>query len=351
MIRTSWASASRTQARCGPHSCSTIPTSIGPATGTSTTGDLAAHAGEHGYHAVIAMVPLDGWLAHPGVIRTFAEHPDRLSICIHGNDHLGPELGRVADEETGIALAARAIRRSRAFELRTGLPVDPVMVPPHEELSEHAAHGLMAAGYEARLRLPPIPLDPSERTLRRSLGTGRALRTGVAGRCSTAVFRCSAGRLQCSARGPGAPRLPRSAPDPLRPPRPSCRGARAARTGGRGDQRAGRRPLGIRWPASPVRASARAGATRARCRDALPPRDPGRSRGGSPSCGWTTGRWAISARARALERRRGRLAARREVEGVSLLEIRRAGLLEVRLGSPPATSPSPGAHGPLCQRS
>ncbi len=120
-------------------------------------GRLAAHAREHGYHSVIAMVPLDGWLAHPGVIRTFAEHPGELSICIHGNDHLGPELGRIADAPAGVALAARAIRRSAAFERRTGLAVDPVMVPPHEELSEFAARGLAAAGYEAVCVSRPYP--------------------------------------------------------------------------------------------------------------------------------------------------------------------------------------------------
>ena len=82
----------------------------------------------------------------------------RPALDLHPrNDHLGPELGRIADEETGVALAARAIRRSRAFESRTGLPVDPVMVPPHEELSELAAQGLTAGGYEAVCVSRPYP--------------------------------------------------------------------------------------------------------------------------------------------------------------------------------------------------
>ena len=127
-------------------------------------GNLAAHAREHGYHAVIAMVPLDGWLAHPAVIRTFVEHPAELSICVHGNDHLGPELGRIADEPAGVALASRAIRRSEAFAARTGLPVDPVMVPPHEELSEVAARGLASAGYEAVCVSRPYPWIPDSDT-------------------------------------------------------------------------------------------------------------------------------------------------------------------------------------------
>ena len=118
---------------------------------------LAAHAREHSYHAVIAMVPLDGWLAHPGVVRTFAEHRGELSICVHGDDHHGAELGRIADEQAAVAVAARALKRSAAFGSRTGLAVDHVMVPPHEELSEFAARGLLAADFEAVCVSRPYP--------------------------------------------------------------------------------------------------------------------------------------------------------------------------------------------------
>lgn len=118
---------------------------------------LAAHAREHAYHAVIAMVPLDGWFAHSGVVRTFAEHRGELSICVHGDDHHGAELGRIADEQAGVAVAARALKRSAAFGSRTGLAVDHVMVPPHEELSEFAARGLLAADYEAVCVSRPYP--------------------------------------------------------------------------------------------------------------------------------------------------------------------------------------------------
>ena len=118
---------------------------------------LAAHAHEHAYHAVIAMVPLDGWLAHPGVVRTFAEHRGELSICVHGDDHHGAELGRIADEHAAAAVATRALKRSAAFGSRTGLSVDRVMVPPHEELSESAARGLLAADYEAVCVSRPYP--------------------------------------------------------------------------------------------------------------------------------------------------------------------------------------------------
>jgi len=40
---------------------------------------LQQHAHLHGYHVSIAMVPLDGWLAHPRVVRLFQRHADRTA--------------------------------------------------------------------------------------------------------------------------------------------------------------------------------------------------------------------------------------------------------------------------------
>lgn len=118
---------------------------------------LQRHAQAHGYHVSVAMVPLDGWLAHPRVARLFRRHVGQLSICVHGNDHRGPELGKVRSSTDGAALAAQALARVREFERRTGVAVDKVMVPPHEALSESAAYGLLAAGFEAVCASRPYP--------------------------------------------------------------------------------------------------------------------------------------------------------------------------------------------------
>jgi hypothetical protein len=128
-----------------------------PTYGHLSYGEISRHALTHGYHMVVAMVPLDGWLAHPRVVRIFKERSAQLSICVHGNDHDGPELGRVSSEREGVALARQALRRSRAFERRTGIPVERVMVPPHEQLSYFAARGLFLAGYEAVSVSRPYP--------------------------------------------------------------------------------------------------------------------------------------------------------------------------------------------------
>ena len=128
-----------------------------PSYGHVRYAELLSHAREHGYHLAIAMAPLDGWLAHPRAVRVFREGARHLSICVHGNDHDGPELGRAESWEDNVALAAQALRRSAAFQRRTGLTVERVMVPPHESISESAARALGACGFQAICTTRPYP--------------------------------------------------------------------------------------------------------------------------------------------------------------------------------------------------
>jgi hypothetical protein len=120
---------------------------------------LLEHARAHGYHVSIAMVALDGRLARreSAATRIFREGSEHLSLCIHGNDHDGPELGRPTREGDALALVAQALRRTADFERRTGLEVDRVMVPPHERLSEPVARALHACGFDAICTTRPYP--------------------------------------------------------------------------------------------------------------------------------------------------------------------------------------------------
>jgi hypothetical protein len=119
--------------------------------------ELLRHADTHGYHLAVAMVPLDGWFADPRVARLFREGAARLSVCTHGNDHYGPELARPRTVAEGVALGGQALRRMAAFERRTGVGVDRVMVPPHEQISEPMARALWACGFEALCTTRPYP--------------------------------------------------------------------------------------------------------------------------------------------------------------------------------------------------
>ncbi|HEU4735768.1 MAG TPA: hypothetical protein VFS48_01920 [Solirubrobacterales bacterium] len=145
-----------------------------PAYGFLDLLELAGHAREHGYHAALATVPLDGWHASAGARRALAESAGAISLLVHGNDHNGGELGRQATEREGLQLAAQALRRIDAFQRRTGIAVDRVMVPPHELCSEEAALGLLRSGFEAITMTRPFPWlsQPPRSWLSRPDGAG-----------------------------------------------------------------------------------------------------------------------------------------------------------------------------------
>lgn len=118
---------------------------------------LARHAREHGYHAVLATVPLDTRWAHAGALEAIAGAAGAISLAVHGNDHDGGELGRVDTTMAATALAAQALRRVARFEARTGHPIERVMVPPHEACSAATVAALLRCGYEAISMTIPFP--------------------------------------------------------------------------------------------------------------------------------------------------------------------------------------------------
>jgi hypothetical protein len=128
-----------------------------PSYGFVKLDQLSEHARAHGYHASLAMVPLDSRFAHPAAVRTLKRSNGAISLAVHGNDHNGGELGRQQSEADGLALAAQALRRIVAFERRTGLVVDRTMVPPHEECSRAAMEALRRSGFEAITMTRPFP--------------------------------------------------------------------------------------------------------------------------------------------------------------------------------------------------
>jgi hypothetical protein len=118
---------------------------------------LVEHADEHGYHAAMAMIPLDAGRPHESAAALFKRRRDRLSLVVHGNDHVKRELLRPRDPHGALASAAQAIRRIERFERRWGLAVDRVMMPPHGMCSETVARALAAVGFDALCTIHPIP--------------------------------------------------------------------------------------------------------------------------------------------------------------------------------------------------
>jgi hypothetical protein len=128
-----------------------------PSYGFVKLAELGAHAREHRYHVALATVPLDAWFAHPTALRALRESNGAISLLVHGNDHDGGELGRIATEADAVSLSAQALRRVDAFGRRTGVAVDQVMVPPHEACSQATLSGLRRCGFEAITMTRPYP--------------------------------------------------------------------------------------------------------------------------------------------------------------------------------------------------
>lgn len=118
---------------------------------------LLAHADEHGYHAAIAMIPLDAGHTSSAAVDTFRTRRDRLSLVMHGNDHTRDELLQPAELPAALALAAQALRRIERFETATGVRVDRVMMPPHGLCSPAVVRSLGMLGYDALSAIHPCP--------------------------------------------------------------------------------------------------------------------------------------------------------------------------------------------------
>lgn len=118
---------------------------------------LLEHADAHGYHVAMAMIPLDAGRPHRATVSLFAERRDRLSLVVHGNDHVKRELLALTDAGSALAMAAQAMRRIERFERRSGLRVDRVMMPPHGLCSEDVSRALAAVGFDALSAIHPLP--------------------------------------------------------------------------------------------------------------------------------------------------------------------------------------------------
>jgi hypothetical protein len=129
---------------------------------------LVRHADDHGYHAAMAMVPLDASRAHRSPARIFRARPDRLSLVIHGNNHEKGELLSQRDPGAALALGAQALRRVSRFTAASGLHVGRVMVPPHGMCSRAMVRALGRLPYWALCAIHPFPWDgtpPGDRLL------------------------------------------------------------------------------------------------------------------------------------------------------------------------------------------
>ena len=111
--------------------------------------ELARQASEHNYHAALATVPLDAFYAASRTVELFRASRDRLSLLIHGNNHIRNELCCEYSGEDGLCMLAQSLIRIRHLESKTRLRVSRVIVPPHGRCSASMMSQMVRLGFEA----------------------------------------------------------------------------------------------------------------------------------------------------------------------------------------------------------
>jgi hypothetical protein len=106
--------------------------------------------------ATFAFIPWNHDRSDPAIAKLFRDNPQRLSICVHGCDHIRSEFG-IGDAARLDATVKTATARMNQHEKRYGLPYDRVMVFPQGKFSREALDALGRNGYLAAVNSSVFP--------------------------------------------------------------------------------------------------------------------------------------------------------------------------------------------------
>lgn len=131
------------------------------------------------FHSTIAFIPWNYDRNQADVVALLKQHPDRFSICVHGNNHDHREFwkyrgqsmipGQVKSMPKQDHNIRQALGRMQAFRRLTGLDFDPVMVFPHGIAPEATLGMLKKYHFLATFNSGNVPLgaqppdDPAAR--------------------------------------------------------------------------------------------------------------------------------------------------------------------------------------------
>ena len=121
---------------------------------------------EHNFATTVAFIPWNWSRTDARTVRLFQEHPERLSLCVHGCDHTAKEFAEqsLALLNTRISVACQ---RMRLFGGRTQLRYDDVMLYPQGAFSASAARALKLNGFvaSANTEVRPVHVDENRTTV------------------------------------------------------------------------------------------------------------------------------------------------------------------------------------------
>jgi hypothetical protein len=125
--------------------------------------DYASLLGEmdkHNFHTSIAFIPWNFDRSRLDVVSLFRGHPERFSVCVHGNNHDHQEfadysLAPLAEQSANLK---QALARMERFTSLTGISYSPVMVFPHSVAPLQTFQELKKYNYWATANSQNVPM-------------------------------------------------------------------------------------------------------------------------------------------------------------------------------------------------
>jgi hypothetical protein len=125
--------------------------------------EVAAAAGELGFHLGIAMIPLDYRKTSRFVGALVTRHREHVSLVMHGVDHLRCEFEADVPARAAASTLATGIARMDEHRRLTGLDFARVMTFPHGACNATWLAAMRDVGFDAVLVSRALPFLPEER--------------------------------------------------------------------------------------------------------------------------------------------------------------------------------------------
>jgi hypothetical protein len=122
--------------------------------------DLVSTMGKAGFASTIAFIPWNYRRTDKEVTQLFREHPDRLSLCVHGCDHTAAEFS-TSDLAVLNSRVQLASARMDSLNRQDGLLYSKAMVFPQGRFSTQALTALKSNNYLAAVNSSASPVNSS----------------------------------------------------------------------------------------------------------------------------------------------------------------------------------------------
>ena len=116
---------------------------------------------KHDFHTTIAFIPWNYDRSEAETVSLFRNHPDRFSICVHGDNHDHKEFEDLASKPLNAQMTAlqQSLARMEKFHALTGIPYDNVFVFPHSIGTESILEELKTYNFLATVNSSNVPMD------------------------------------------------------------------------------------------------------------------------------------------------------------------------------------------------